>query len=522
MEEHSFFTAGNGTKENTEYSLVFLQNLPNPTFYIYVTTPENWSVPFNISNLGNGFIVNGVARRGKVVTVPLQSPSYVLRNSSEKWKVISVRAESYGRLTVYGGNIQQRSSDTFLALPKQHEVQTSYKYIAASYASNYSDQHNSFTAIIAQYNNTHLSITPKMTATIGDALTLSGTTTSVSLQEGETLLVNSKNDLTGLLVGSNRPIAILSGHECTNVPLQAPSCDHLVEQIPPVSSWGRKFATAPLKGRQAYDVFRILASEDSTMVTVNCTLSANQPTLSKTKSTHVLNEGNFVEFRVSSSQYCLIEGSDNILVLQYSVGGGADARKGDPTMIIVPAVKQYCSYYTLPTIQLNNSSFAFSHYMNIFIPAKYYQPDQVFLDNKLLNRYNLTFKAIYQSGTPQVYAAQVHLTEGVHTLRHANAEATLGVIMYGFGNSTSYGHPGGLNLKQGRVCIKFLVIVCVYLCVCTFGVCVCVCAFVCVCVCCVCVYVCCTCVCVRVCVYVFVYISAHLGKSRLFDTTSIL
>ena len=476
MEELSFFTAGSGTKENTEYSLVFLQNLPNSTFYIYVTTPENWSIPFSISNPGNRYIVNGVARRGKVVTVPLQTSSYVLNNSSEKWKVISVRAESYGRLTVYGGNIQQCSSDTFLALSKQRKVQTSYKYIAASFAPNYLDQHNSFTAIIAQYNNTQLSITPNMDETIGDALALSGTTTSVSLQEGETLLVNSKNDLTGLLVESNHPIAMLSGHECTNVPSLVPSCSHLVEQIPPVSSWGRKFATAPLKGRQAYDFFRILASKDSTMVAVNCTLSADQPELFNTKTTDTLDEGDFVEFSVSSSQYCLIEGSNNILVLQYSIGGGADARKGDPAMIIVPAVTQYCSYYTLPTIQLNDSSFASSHYMNIFIPAKYYQPEQIFLDNKLLNRYNVTFKAINQSGTPQVYAAQVDVTEGVHTLRHADAEATLGVIMYGFGNATSYGHPGGLNLNQGKACTKL--IVCVYLCVC-----VCVCACVCVCVC---------------------------------------
>ena len=224
-------------------------------------------------------------------------------------------------------------------------------------------------------------------------------------------------------------IAMLSGHRCTNVPKSIASCDHLVEQIPPVSSWRQKFATAPLKGRLAYDMFRILASENLTTVILNCTFSTDQPTLYKTTGTYTI-EGRFVEFKVSNSQYCLIEGSGNILVLHYSVGGRAGPAEGDPAMIIVPAVKEYCNGYSLPSIQHNDNSFTFTHYMNIFIPAQYCQPDQVFLDNQLLSSYRLNFSALTQDGVPKVYAAQVNLTEGVHTLHHADAEATLEVIMY--------------------------------------------------------------------------------------------
>ena len=118
-------------------------------------------------------------------------------------------------------------------------------------------------------------------------------------------------------------------------------------------------------------------------------------------------------------------------------------------MIIVPAVSQYCKHYSLPTFQPDDNSFTFTHYMNIFIPARYYQPEQIFFDNQQLSSTNLTFTAIQQSGTPQVYAAQVDLTEGVHTIHHADVEATLGVIMYGFGHANAYGHPGGLCLTEG-------------------------------------------------------------------------
>ena len=439
-----------GTTKSTDYSLSFLVNHRpgSATLCLYVTTAEERPVPFNISAPATGYSASRVVRYGEVAKFTFEESNYALLNTREKGKVITIRTESDGKLTVYGGSLRQHTSDTFLALPKQEHVQqNSYKYIAVSYfpASGW----DSSVAIIAQYNDTQLSITSKVNITINDTLTLMGATTNITLQEGETFLVTSQHDLTGLLVASNNPLAMMSGHECTNVPNSTIYCDHLVEQIPPVSSWGRKFATAPLKGRQAYDVFRILASENLTMVEVQCTLSADQPTLYNTTSTYMINEGNFVEFRVSSSQYCWIEGSGNILVVQYSAGYTADRLTGDPTMIIVPAVSQYCNHYSLPTFQPGDNNFTFSHYMNAFIPARYYQPKQIFFDNQQLSSTNLTFTAIQQEGTVQVYAAQVGLTEGVHTLRHADAEATLGVIMYGFGDSNSYGHPGGLCLTEG-------------------------------------------------------------------------
>ena len=439
-----------GTTKSTEYSLSFLANdvSDSACLCLYVTTAEEWPVLFTISAPATDYSAIRVARYGEVVKFEFESSNYALRSTRERGKVITIRTESNGKLIVYGGNLRQYTSDTFLVLPKQEYVQqNSYKYIAVSYFTRH-PEHNSAVAISAQYNDTQLSISSKVDIIINSTLTLTSATTNIILQEGETFLVQSLNDLTGLQVNSNSPLAMMSGHECTNVPNSAVYCDHLVEQIPPVSSWGRKFATAPLKGRQVYDVFRILASENLTMVEVQCTLSADQPTLYNTTSTYMINEGNFVEFKVSSSQYCLIEGNDSILVLQYSVGFTADGVTGDPTMIIVPAFSQYCKHYSLPTFQPDDNSFNFSHYMNVFIPAQYYQPNQIFLDNQQLSSYNLNFTLIKQNGAPQVYATQVDLTEGVHTLHHADAEA-MGVIMYGFAHANSYGHPGCLNLTQG-------------------------------------------------------------------------
>ena len=418
------------------------------TYYLYVTTPERQPVSFTISAPGTGYSANRMVQYGEVATFAFAASEYELKSTSDREKAIIVRAESDRELTVYGGNLDTFASDSFLSLPKQpDEGQSTFKYIVASYNTAFGGV-ESAVAIIAQYKETLLSITPKLDTVIDTTLTPAGATTNVVLQEAETFLIENNDDITGLTVVSNKPLAVLSGHDCTNVPLFAGACDPLVEQVPPVSSWGRQFATAPLKGRQSYDVFRVLASEDSTEVVVNCT-SGDPETVST--NTYQLGEGNFTEFNVPSDQYCFIQGSANILVLQYAVGIAADHVTGDPSMIIVPAITQYCNQYSLPIIQPSDGRFTFTHYMNILIPTPFYQLDQFFLDNQLLNNYNLTFTVIQQDGDPLVYAAQVDLTEGVHTLYHTNPAATLGVVMYGLASANSYGHPGGLRLTQGVV-----------------------------------------------------------------------
>ena len=432
-----------------EFYVAFFSKVQLPaTYYLYVTTAKRQPVAFTVSAPGTGYSANGTAQYGEVATFAFDYSEYALMSTTDRGKGIIVRTESEGELSVYAGNLWVEASDSFLSLPKlPHQSQSTYKYITASYG----ESDSSTVAIIAQYSDTQLSVTPNVDTTIDTTFTPAGATTTVALQEAETLLIASTSDLTGLLVASNKPLAVLSGHTCTNVPTSVAYCDLLVQQVPPVSTWGRQFATAPLKGRQAYDVFRVLASEDSTEVTVTCSSSATTNP-ERVTNMYQLDERDFAEFNVSSTLFCFIQGSSNILLLQYSAGFYADNTTGDPTMITIPSLTQYCNQYSMPTIGPSDGSINFTHHMNIFIPTPFYQLDQIFLNNQPLNSYNLNFMLIEHNGAPRVYAAQVDVTEGVHTLYHTGPGATLGVVMYGFATDTSYGHPGGLRLTQGAVC----------------------------------------------------------------------
>jgi len=56
-------------------------------------------------------------------------------------------------------------------------------------------------------------------------------------------------DITGMFINSSKPIAVYSGHACAFVPQGRFFCDHIVEQVPPVSELGRIHIVPPIIGR---------------------------------------------------------------------------------------------------------------------------------------------------------------------------------------------------------------------------------------------------------------------------------
>ncbi|MEC9071892.1 MAG: hypothetical protein VX938_05905, partial [Myxococcota bacterium] len=99
-------------------------------------------------------------------------------------------------------------------------------------------------------------------------------------------------DLSGTLISSSKPIAVFSGHECANVPdttacdggicafaplwtCSGPEdcpavccCDHLEEQLFPISAWGKTYVGARSTPRGLEnDHWRVVAAEDNTQLT---------------------------------------------------------------------------------------------------------------------------------------------------------------------------------------------------------------------------------------------------------------
>ncbi len=165
------------------------------------------------------------------------------------------------------------SSDAFLGLPTdilgtQHIV-LGYKNVDVT-----PDVFDTFPgtefAIVGTVDSTTVTITPSVSTGARSA----GVPYVINLDAGQTYLLQNTggepNDLSGTVILSDRPVAVLSGHSAANIPSPAVGyADYIVEQLLPSNQWGTEFITAPLATRGGGDTFRVIAPQDATEVSVN-------------------------------------------------------------------------------------------------------------------------------------------------------------------------------------------------------------------------------------------------------------
>jgi hypothetical protein len=90
------------------------------------------------------------------------------------------------------------------------------------------------------------------------------------IQAFQTFQVQCDDDLTGSHVTANQRVAVISGSSRNTVPVGSGSSDHMVEMIPPTTTWGKMFYTAPIAKRQIGDIFRIIGSIKDIVKLIYC------------------------------------------------------------------------------------------------------------------------------------------------------------------------------------------------------------------------------------------------------------
>ena len=111
--------------------------------------------------------------------------------------------------------------------------------------------------LVGNFDGTNVSITPTQVISLPeDAQSQSslvdvaaGSTHSVVLGRLQTLLLASESDLTGTRIVSDRPLTVLTGHECAQIPSNQGFCEPIYVHMPPTLNWGQMFLLAPFAGR---------------------------------------------------------------------------------------------------------------------------------------------------------------------------------------------------------------------------------------------------------------------------------
>jgi len=488
---------GGLSNRGNEFMIGFLPNKPGnarPVAAIFVTTDEQTPVRFtvetdNIFNISRG---NRTAEYGRITVVRFPTgvgspagPDIRLQTRSQKNvtvernKYIRVKAEDGKNITIFGLNDEDFSTDAFLALPCQSydgvTAGTPYEYFIFS-ANNLRISDGplnllSAFLIVTCESNTTINILPSTTIEFhGNQTRPGGTFTLLNQQSRQTIYIEATRgrDLTGTIVTSNRPISVFAGHICGRVPANRPSCNHLVEQIPPHVVWGTTFFTVPLARRMAGDCFIVGAIRDNTIINVTCTTpGSSTPRFSESVTrnrTQTPPGSNYYAFETPGNppqnrdpdyraDYCCIETSFPVAVMQYSKGHSVDELQdqiGDPFMLLVPPVAQYLSNFTVMTAKEVRTTFDSN--ISIAISTEFFTNTPEDQAAVLINGTQATPEAgwipIYcSSGSICGYGAQIDTPVRASTLVFDKPSAAMNAYVYGFEKKISFAYPAGFEME---------------------------------------------------------------------------
>ncbi|MBU3698566.1 MAG: hypothetical protein FGM33_00950 [Candidatus Kapabacteria bacterium] len=355
----------------------------------------------------------------------------------------SINVLTSNDVSLYAVLRARRSSDAWLVLPTDA---LSTDYIVASYPSEVSSTlgatitYPSQFVVVATQDSTKVDISLSVDRSDRQV----GRDRSVILQRGESYLLqariesNRRDDLTGSSIASSKPVVVIGGHRRAQVPILAGSAsrDCLVEQMPGLETWGRQIVVPPLVKASDHFLYsvddvsicRIIASKDSTLVTVN-----SQPA-------YLLNKGKFWDLPLDVP--LVIDATKPILatILDRSANRTGGQRLGDPSMMVAPPTEQYLRSYIIGCVGPNSAGGQIysEHFISVVIPTV--AVPSLELDGT--TSFTATSNTILSSPYSVV---STKVASGAHRLK---ADSTFGVFVYGYGGAESYGYTGGMAFER--------------------------------------------------------------------------
>ncbi|XP_065888958.1 uncharacterized protein [Dysidea avara] len=439
---YSMFGPSTGSSSvKMDYYFGFFNNLNWPEISIIIISFDSQAVNYSVEAPGVGYYANGTVLNDREVIVNFP---YTLITSShnDQNKGIHLMIGS-DKVTVIGQNFRHHSTDTFLCLPIKSLSVDEYVYYGISVPRPNILQGSGTILVVGTENNTIMRLTVTQPVTVSISESTVNITVNIQysfvIKRFQTVLIKSLDDLTGTKIVTDKPVSVLSGHECGRVPNNVASCEHLIEQVPPTTLWGRAYYVAPLATRMSYTI-KIVAAFNFTIIDFYCN---NQ------RETYIIDDGKSFNKTLSLQEHCAIYSSKEILVVQFSHGQLDDDITGDPIMTLVPATNYYNNKFHFSTFQdPSPHNYRFVNFINIIVLAQYYQPDMIYLISGGVNRSLETqqWVPIMVNNVTEAYGVQVNITEGVAELAHHNTIASMYLLVYGWGHHHSYGHPGGYSM----------------------------------------------------------------------------
>ena len=356
----------------------------------------------------------------KIISLP-GSTRTIGSTGIEKNKGIRITANK--PISVQGLSIVRKTSEGFLGLPVG--ALGMYYIVPTFFVTS-----SAIVQVVATEDRTLVAVELRLPKNgrvhYGEVTYVDGDFINATLNELDVFQVLGDSDLSGTIVTSSKPIAVFSGNDCAMVPKNRLPCNHLVEQIPPISDWGLEFITNPTPNRQEGDEFHVIASMQNTLVSVDTQFKIR------------LNEGDKYIIDAPWNESLVISTSQPSLVVQYSKG--SDTLMLSPSMSLVPPKEWYSNDYTV-YVPKDDTGNAFDSYINVVIDTSWRNDLRV----KGVDDLSIDWKII-SGGFSR---ASLHLASAdVYHVYHKNPLANFSAVLYGMAFQKLFSFPVGMKSLQ--------------------------------------------------------------------------
>jgi len=423
---------------------VYIEDRSTPNFELFISSDVTTKIRIEIEGIRyklDTTVVGGTVRRISIPAAAEVTGDGTLQPNA-------VRITSKSPISVTCLNERGSSTDSYLALPA---TALGLEYYAMSYHSTPTNDLVSHMAIVATQDSTIVYVTPSVMTSRnkppkvafpvimnkGDVYQIAALNfqpMSKSFNGSDTLIFP---DLTGTRIQASKPVAVFSGHQCADVPLRVPFCNYLVEQLPPVHSWGKHFILGQFAKRSSY-VYRVIASKPQTKIFENSVFIRE------------LQAGEMYENSSVGSNNIMLTASEPVLVAQFSQGflGGAGPVSGrvsrvrgdsigDPMMLVVSPTQQFLTEYRFATPKTSYTNW--KHFVNIIVPSS--SVESLRFNGRLIDTMKYAPEFV---GLSNYVAIKMDVPFGVHTVK---ADVPFGLYSYGFATNDAYGNMIGQGFE---------------------------------------------------------------------------
>ncbi len=376
------------------------------------------------------------------------------------WSGAGIHVLSFKPVIVYCVLRYPVTSDGFLVLPTSS---LGKDYIVSSYGS--MDAWTtavmpSLSGCCATEDSTNVSFTlGGNTGTITSGGMKPGEVWSKMMQRGDVVMFASKGggaDLSGSSWKADKPVAVVSGNHCANIPIENRWCDYTCEMDQPVFTWGTTYHVPKIHGRKFSSVIRIFASD------TNTTIFRDGVEVGKLAVAGGLQNEGWLEMRCvplpDSAKPVVISSNKPVGVTLYNTGVQEDGEPypdSDPFQMAILPTDSYLTEmaFACPSVQggirfnKNYLDFIYETDENGELPddVEFGTADNgVFSFSKMKSVYNYPDEKYNYNVNGKKYAMK-KIDLPIYGVFRIRASRPFAAYSYGYGYCDSYGFPSGVK-----------------------------------------------------------------------------